>query len=278
MNQRKPAVANSNALAAESPGSLGKALANRSWKRRTRPFAHYVATDVFTPDVYKGMVAQFQSILDQGVSDTQSPGKFSRNIKGYDAYALSFPPALDGPLSLFASREWHAMLARLLDIEVTGDFNGGFHHHVVGSGSGRAHNDLNPGWFVDSPRADGINVSNYDLCDYHSGQTYKTTLKPRETVRAAALLFYLNNAPWSDGDGGETGLFQDVGQSIDGPSGRVPPVNNSLLLFECTPYSYHAFLSNQRNPRNSVIMWLHRTKAEVEARWGANAIVYWPRK
>lgn len=278
MNQEKSAIANSNALVAESPGYLAKALANRSWKFRTEPFAHCVATDVFTADVYGGMAAQFQSFLDKGLSDTPASGRFSRNIKGYDAYGLSFPPALEGPLSLFASREWHEMLAGLLGIEVTGDFDGGFHHHAVGSGSGRPHNDLNPGWFVDSPRADGINVSNNDLCDYKSGQAYQTTLKPRETVRAAALLFYLNNARWSAGDGGETGLFQDIGQAIENPSGRVGPINNSLLLFECTPHSYHAFLSNRRSPRNSVIMWLHRTKAEVEGRWGANAIVYWPKR
>jgi hypothetical protein len=224
------------------------------------------------------MVAQFQELLQRGLSETHVSGKFARNIKGYDAYALSFSPALDGPLAIFVSREWHDMLARLLGIEATGDINGGFHHHLPGSGSGRPHNDLNPGWFVDSPRTDGINVSNYEKCDYNSGQIYKPGLKARETVRAAALLFYLNNPSWRQGDGGETGLYLDAGQAVDQPSEAPPPVDNSLLLFECTPHSYHAFLQNHRNPRNSLIMWLHRTKAEVERRWGGGSIVYWPKK
>jgi hypothetical protein len=235
-----------------------------------------VAQNVFKSGLYGQMAAQFQSMLDKGVSDNPAQDRFARTIKGYDAYAMSFTSSLDGPLAFFVSRPWHDMLARFLGIEATGDINGGFHHHEPGSGSGRPHNDLNPGWFVDAPRHDGINVSSYEICDYHTGKAASADAKRRETVRAAALLFYLNNPPWSPGDGGETGLYLDPNQPIDEPTARAAPVNNSLLLFECTPHSYHAFLRNHRSGRNSLIMWLHRTKAEVETRWGNRAIVYWP--
>jgi hypothetical protein len=175
--------------------NLAEALANRSWTFRSRPFGHYVAAEVFRPELYNQMAAQFQAMLDRGLSEAPASDRFARNIKGYDAYAMSFPATLEGPLSLFVSRPWHDMLARFLGIEATGDVNGGFHHHAPGSASGRPHNDLNPGWFVDSPRSDGVNVSRYDLCDYHTGETFKSGLKARETVRAAAMLFYLNNPP-----------------------------------------------------------------------------------
>jgi hypothetical protein len=278
LNSPKSATAEATAPAQAKPAPLAQALAQRSWKFRTAPFAHFIATGVFKAEIYAAMAAQFQSFLDRGLSEEPATGKFARTIKGYDAYAISFSPALDGPLAVFISKEWHDMLARLVGIEATGDINGGFHHHEPGSASGRPHNDLNPGWFSDSPRADGINVSNYDICDYHTGQIHKRGSKARETVRAAALLFYLNNPTWRPGDGGETGLYRDVGQAVDQPSESVPPLDNSVLLFECTPHSYHAFLQNRRSSRNSLIMWLHRAKAEVETRWGRNSIVYWPRK
>jgi hypothetical protein len=277
---KKPAAtpAKSTATPEAGKGSLAPAelLANRSWTFRTRPFGHYVALDVFKADFYAQLAAQFQSLLDRGLSDSPAAEKFSRNIKGYDAYALSFSPVLDGPLSIFMSRPWHDMLAGLLRIEATGDVNGGFHHHEPGSASGWPHNDLNPGWFADNRRPDGINVSDHGLCNYYSGLTFKPGVTSRETVRAAAMLFYLSNPAWTAGEGGETGLYVNAGQPIDQPSERAAPINNSLLLFECTPHSYHAFLRNNRRPRNSLIMWLHRSKAEVETRWGRSAITYWP--
>jgi 2OG-Fe(II) oxygenase superfamily len=78
---------------------------------------------------------------------------------------------------------------------------------------------------------------------------------------------YLCNPDWIEGDGGETGLYGSREDPVDRPIAVVPPINNSLLMFECTPYSYHSFLSNGRSPRNSVIVWLHREKVEVLSRW-----------
>ncbi len=260
----------------EGESDLGAALVNRKWTYCVRPFPHYTARNVFRHDLYASMAGQFQSLLDRGLSETPASDRLARNIKGYDAFALSFPPMLDGPLALFLSKRWHDLLARLVGIKATGDVNGGFHHHKPGSVSGWPHNDLNPGWFVDSPRPDGVNVSNHALCDYYFGQTFKPELQARETVRAVALLFYLNNDQWRPGDGGETGLYLEADQTVGDPTVSMPPVDNSLLLFECTPHSYHAFLRNSRQPRNSLIMWLHRTKAEVEARWGQKQIVHWP--
>ncbi|MDT4982832.1 MAG: hypothetical protein QOF95_322, partial [Pseudonocardiales bacterium] len=94
-------------------------------------------------------------------------------------------------------------------------------------------------------------------------------------IRAVSLLFYVGNPDWVPGDGGETGLFANIDTAARGPRAAVPPVNNSLVMFECTPFSWHAFVSNVSNPRNSVVMWLHRRKDEAVARWGEQSIVYW---
>jgi Rps23 Pro-64 3,4-dihydroxylase Tpa1-like proline 4-hydroxylase len=86
---------------------------------------------------------------------------------------------------------------------------------------------------------------------------------------------FLHNPPWREGDGGETGLYSRSSQPVSEPTKAIAPINNSLLIFECRPNSYHSFLSNRNGPRNSMIMWLHRPKNDVEQRWGSNSIIHW---
>jgi 2OG-Fe(II) oxygenase superfamily len=258
--------------------SLSDMLASRRWWSFSDPFPHIVAQNVFTESIYRDLETAFQAILSQGLSNQASIKQLTHTMKGYDAYGMSFVPDLTGPFSVFLSRAWHDMLAILVGVKATGDISGGLHHHSIGSASGHLHNDLNPGWFVDYPRADSINISHPELCSYHHGDTYKTGLRARETIRAVAMIYYLNNPPWQPGDGGETGLYRNASNPVDQPVAAVPPLNNSLLIFECTPYSYHSFIKNRRQPRNSVILWLHRPKAEVISRWGEEKIVYWPKR
>lgn len=73
----------------------------------------------------------------------------------------------------------------------------------------------------------------------------------------------------------KTGLYENSEQPIDEPTKTIPPVNNTLLIFECTPRSYHSFIQNRRSARNSIIMWLHRPKSDAIQRWGSDAIIGW---
>ena len=77
-----------------------------------------------------------------------------------------------------------------------------------------------------------------------------------------------------DTDGGMTGLYSSPRQPVNRPDAAVPPVNNTMLLFECGARSWHSFISN-RQPRRSVILWLHRTREDAIAHWGERAIVNW---
>lgn len=254
---------------------LEQILSGRRFRQRARPFPHIIAEDVLAPEAYRGVEEAFREELRAGLVDTPGAG-FSRSVPGYGAYVKAIAPDVAGPLALFVSRAWHDMVAGLWGIDATLDLDAALHHHPVGSGDGWVHNDLNPGWFVDRPRADGVNVSDPALCSYQQGTAASSAGAPRETVRAAALLFYVANDPWSPGDGGETGLFSSARSPVSSPSAVVPPINNSLLCFECTPFSCHAFLQNRKSPRNSVILWLHIPKERAVARHGARSIEPWP--
>jgi LPS sulfotransferase NodH len=243
-------------------------LASRLWMRRQSPFPHIYARQVFKPEIYQSMAEQAQQLLNDG--------HFSRSITGYDASAYSITSRTQGPLSLFMTGSWHDLLARMFRVDATGEMNVALHHHAVGSLSGSPHNDLNPGWFLaDRRRSDGIIVHDpKDACNYQFGpQDQQAAI---ERVRAVALIMYLSNPPVR-GPGGETGLYRSASDPIDKPAASIPPINNSLVAFECTTHSLHGFITNPNAPRTCVVMWLHRDKAEVERRFGGSSIVYWSR-
>jgi hypothetical protein len=261
--------AGQQAAAAGKVGSaLEDVLAHRRWVRRGAPVPHVVAQNVFVPRVYEPLAAHFAGLL------REHPEAFRRDMAGYDAAGAGLDRHRGGPLELFLRRDWHDLIAGVTGVAGTGDVSASLHHHQPGSAAGWPHNDLNPGWFpADPPPADRVQVPADGPVSYHHG-TRPDGVGARETVRAVAVLFYLANPPWQRGDGGETALLAS-GDRGRGPATLVPPLNNSLVLFECTPHSWHAFCANPRTPRNSLVMWLHRPKPDVVTRWGEHSIVRW---
>jgi hypothetical protein len=253
---------------------VASSLAGRDWLRRDWPFPHVVAWDVFRPEFYDALAGQMRGILARGLSETAARGRFSRSIPGYDAYGFSLDGATEGPLALFLSAEWRDLLADLFDVPMTPYVFAGAHHHTPRSASGNVHNDLNPGWF---PRANGtaIQVPNNDVCNFRTGVGRLDDAAKIQVVRGVAMILFLLNDGWRPGDGGETGLYASRGSAAR-PAVRIPPRNNSLLAFECTPRSYHTFLSNCRLPRTSVIMWIHQPLETAIARHGADRLERWP--
>lgn len=254
--------------------TLWQILENRRWIWRKFPYPHAVATDVFKEEFYCALETQIKGILERNfVNSTEI---HAHKFAHYDAYAYAVPPDVTGPLTLFTSAEWHNMLVDIAGVRACGRVNVTLHHHEIGSANGRVHNDLNPGWFYDYLTDGGIILPSHNICDYRHGFGAGVPSRKREFVRSAALLFYVCNSEWHRGDGGETGLYSSHSDPVDRPIATVPPLNNSLLFFECTPYSYHSFLSNTRASRNVIVMWLHCDANEVIGRWGDRSIVRWP--
>jgi 2OG-Fe(II) oxygenase superfamily len=232
------------------------------------PFPHFAATEVFEVGVAAELKRAFTDVLARGTSSGNDRVRFSQNMTYSDAYSWNFPADLNGPLALFYSREWHDLLVCLTGIRASGDVNGALHHHQLGSAQGTVHRDLNIAWFSDQPRSDGINPMDTRRCSYTHGVTAEQGIKRRKVVRAVTMIYYLANRSWSPGDGGETGLYRTAADPVERPAAIAPPVNNSILIFENGPGSYHSFIRNRRHPRNSVILWLHRTVADTVERWG----------
>jgi hypothetical protein len=255
------------AHAVEAPSvDLAEVLRDRRWLASSSPFTHVRADDVLRAPAYDAIVAHYSELV--------RAGTLGENIPGYDALSCAITSRDAGAFSVFVSRPWHDLWASVFGVEATGDLNVALHHHRAGSPSGTPHNDLNPGWFVDEGRSDGVNVHDPAAGDYRHGR-FAEGLEPYQTIRAVALIYYFANAP-GPVFGGETGLYRSASDPVQRPAVAVPPRNNSLVAFACTPFSFHSFLANPYADRTCLVMWLHQPVKEVVRRWGESSIVGWP--
>jgi hypothetical protein len=264
---RTPTVA-AQAAGSAAPRSLelSTLLGQRRWIRRSHPFPHVIAYDVFTPVVYRRLEENFLRLLGETQGDPY--------MEQHDIQGRTVNYELAHHLEPFVTRAFHDVLAAVLKLDATGHVAVGMHHHRVEGQHGFPHNDLNPGWFLEGPSTGELVFSEPGI-DYTTGaRRCGDAIGPVvETIRAASVLYYLANPPWEPGDGGATGLYRSGTDDIENPVALVPPINNSMLMFECTPTSYHGFIGRCRNPRNSIIMWLHQPKRDVVERWGEDAVV-----
>ncbi|MBB5913893.1 hypothetical protein BJY24_002760 [Nocardia transvalensis] len=242
-------------------------LAHRRWIRRARPFPHVYVRDVFVDGFYRRLAEEFERVH-------RGQNLFAPVADGYSATGVRLTEVRDGPLEVFLSRAWHDLIERVAGVRASGDVEGSLHHHEAGSPRGRPHHDLAPAWFPGSPPEPGAIGLPDSAIDLRTGARPAGTAA-RPMVRAVAVLFYLNNPEWRPGDGGETGLFSDLGDGAPAPALSVPPLNNSMVVFECTPRSWHTFLGANSAARNSVVMWLHRPEEEAVRRWGGDHIAVW---
>lgn len=230
-----------------------KAINNHPEKVEKVPFSHIHVQDFFTKEYYAALCQQFEDIKSPGVSEKMTIDRFSR-FPGYDAYCWLFPPESTFPLNLFYSQEWRLYFGQLFDIPLTNDVVAEFHHHRVGSKTGFVHNDYNICCFKENYLSNGINPWYYQ-CSFDPKSIREGDAGILQRMRSIAIIYYLNNEPWQEGDGGETGLYTkaDSFSLIK----AIPPVSNSILAFEIAPTSYHGFIENPVLERNSIIMWLH---------------------
>jgi 2OG-Fe(II) oxygenase superfamily len=261
----------------EPDWELSSVLAHRRWQYAERPFPHFHVQNVFTPECYQAIEAEGRQLIDKGLSDYSDPDRLSRNMPGSDAFGWNLPPGVSGPFGIFYSQPWHDLLARLTSVRATGDVSGAVHVHLAGSQMGRIHRDLGVGWFSGKTWAGAVNPADRTLCSYIYGDVLQPGIEVHEAVRAVTMIFYLANSPWSQGDGGETGLYRYANDPIGSPAVGIPPRNNSLVLFENTPWAYHSFLANHRSSRTSVVLWLHRPIEEARLRFGERALFRWRR-
>ncbi|MFI0790432.1 2OG-Fe(II) oxygenase [Streptomyces lydicus] len=242
------------------------ALSGDWWCYRT-PFRHWRASDVLDEARYKAVASVFRTTIANSAGRYAGTHGLSAGTSNYDAQIFPIGTSTATAFHPFFSDEWIRSLHRLLAVPETHRIDAALHSSPPGSRTGWIHNDFCSGWFDEATASSGLAFANRAGCDYFTGRSRNESARPKEYVRAATLIYYLCNDGWSEGDGGETG-FYGAGQQHDRTSvALVPPLNNTLLLFECSPHSYHRFVTNPRRRRNSIILWLHTTVNDAQSRW-----------
>jgi hypothetical protein len=238
------------------------------WQGYRSPFRHWRASNLLGPGSYKHVSSAFAAMLEASSCSRDGPYQFAKSSPKYDALILPVDAHLAGLFTPLFSEGWIRSLHEFLSIPETLRIDAALHSSPQGSRTGWIHTDLCSGWFDEaSATSNDLLFVNRHACDYFTGRAKNGAAKPREYVRAATLIYYLCNEGWSPGDGGETALYGAAKQREHTEVSRVAPIDNTLLVFECSPHSYHRFLANPGRPRNSIIMWLHASVDDATARW-----------
>jgi hypothetical protein len=204
--------------------------------------------------------------LERTENDGPGPYTLKRTNPKYDALMLGMNDRLAPEFDPFFSLDWLQTLARLTSIPEIRRIDGGLHSNPKGSRSGWIHTDFCSGWFDQSSTQPGL-LPRRNMVDYFTGKPKCNGAKPVEYVRAVTMIYYLCNDGWKPGDGGETGLYASSHAAALTAFDDVPPINNSALVFRCSPHSYHRFIGNPGRTRNSIILWLHSTVEGAESTW-----------
>ena len=234
------------------------------------PFHHFRIQDALDPGRYRAVCEVFDRVR----AGSEAPRyRMARSNPNYDALVLAVDAALAARLTPLFSPDWLQVLHRFLGFPCIGRIDGALHSSPAGSRDGWIHTDLCPVWFDESrPAAGALRFPDRARCEYFSGRRLHPEANAVEYVRAAVLIYFLCNDGWRPGEGGETGLYAAARQDRETRWVAVPPLNNSMLLFPCSPHSYHRFLSNPGRARNSVVIWLHSTVQHAQSLWGAAAV------
>src|SRR6476646_9293959 len=105
-------------------------LERRPWVLCNDPFPHVRSQSVFTPPIHGELEAAFAAILSGSRLASWPEARFSRNMPGYDASAADFDHRVGWPFSVFISRPWHDLFARLFAVDATRHVSGALHHHA----------------------------------------------------------------------------------------------------------------------------------------------------
>jgi hypothetical protein len=221
----------------------------------TSPFPHIIVDNFFTPAAYRAIEHEFEAGLARGLSDNPNEGKVFHAFNiDYDGYLL-VPPHFrfkESPLSVFYSIAWNAFFSELFGCDTSLETSMAFHHHPPGDSTGFVHHD-----FVDKYFDERARLPNLVIPHDETPPTQPPPPSIFKERRVIALLFYVANLPWKEGDGGETGLYGEDKVTL---LKKISPTNNRMLAFSLSERSFHAFQGNSL-PRNCIVQWFHIPEA-----------------
>ena len=211
------------------------------------PYRYYVINNLFNAETYEQLCNDFHRRI-HGVPrycDLPNPvSTYTGIIKGVAEKQLT------RGYDFFASDTWKEFNSKYFGLPLTNYMSINDHFHKAPGQVGHSHTDFAVCHFKRHQYID----SN-DYCTDYDHQ------KPDSVyyARSIAMLYYFNNSPQFEGDGGTDVL--DNFESFNGKVIRtVPATNNSVFVFEITRKSYHRFAGSTFD-RHAMVSWFHSSPA-----------------
>ena len=220
------------------------------------PFLHYTSSEVLSAASHDGLCASARLVINS---------RYVRKAANYDAKMVRLSPVDQEAFRPFLEIDVLSRVADVLQLPFLPYVDAAVHRHAGLSRKGWVHTDYCSAFF-DSAGAHGeIIMPSPESVEYFSGRKRSLAARPVELIRAASLIYFLDNEQLGEGNEGSTGLYlSKTGECQK----MILPESNSLLLFECTPHSWHRFEGLTSGSRSSLILWLHCTPEQARDRWG----------
>ena len=211
------------------------------------PYHHYVLHNVFNEDIYN-------LIVNDCIKNTKRTKRYCdlENSKTDYAGKLENIPneKIKKGTDFFTSDLWKEFNEQIFDLILTKYIALSFHVHDAPAKKGFLHSDFNICSFMKTKKK--YQLINAPYANDEDDDFVKV-------MRSVAFLYYFNNNPELSftGDGG-TDIFDDKRKLFN----TIKATNNSLLCFEITPITYHAFAGSSYD-RFAIVGWLHSTPAKA---------------
>jgi hypothetical protein len=220
---------------------------NATIEAHTSPYRHIVIRNLLKEKPYNEMCHSAKDVLKQS-----SPSfKYHGGVTYSACMATLTPENMKDGYDFFGSPEWKNCVSKLFNIQFNKLIMLSAHHHTAPSKSGWVHADLSICSYNDDENRSiiiGPNGANY--IDDTANRQPKST----KCVRRVACLYYFNNKEdITEQDGGSTAIYDASGKKM---VKKVIPENNSVLLFEISPTSYHTYVGATFD-RTALVHWFH---------------------
>jgi hypothetical protein len=214
------------------------------------PYNHVIIKNLLKQDIYDKLCARFYEYISRAPKPHGQIGSTNLTYNAF-IYGLNEKDCVDG-YEFFISNEWKEFVSKIFGIELNQHIAYSLHYHKAPSNNGYVHADLSLCSVINDPNRK-IKVTGD--CNYADDSQ---DLQPhvQKTMRTIAALYYFNNDVdnWKESDGGGTGIYENY--ELTSLIKQVPPINNSLFMFEIGAKSFHAFIGANFD-RSAMVQWFH---------------------
>lgn len=218
------------------------------------PYNYLQIEDLFADAMADALRERFESGIAKGAA-IGKVGEVGNLVYSAVNYTPTIADIQSSEIAVFATAALRDLICGAFGIPVNDYLMIGSHRHAPPSRNGWPHTDCAIVSFPESgPKYNGFEIFSED-----SGCTYADDSRDRQPhsvkmARAVACIYYLGSEDWSEGEGGETAIYGRDGRQV---VAKVPPIPNSLLAFEISPFSLHGYLGSPNLTRDSYIWWYH---------------------